>query len=53
MQLNSGIYITDNVTDFSVLVDRSMGGSSITDGGLEVMLHRCVVALDFILFSVR
>eukprot|EP00250_Pteridium_aquilinum_P013927 c21663_g1_i1 orf=147-3290(+) len=38
--VNSGIYLTDNSTDFSVLVDRSIGGSSIADGELELMLHR-------------
>jgi hypothetical protein len=48
LQLNSGIYITDNVTDFSVLVDRSMGGSSINDGELEVMVHRSALILYFI-----
>lgn len=30
----------DNKTEFSVLVDRSMGGSSIVDGQIELMLHR-------------
>ncbi|KAH7421965.1 hypothetical protein KP509_13G083700 [Ceratopteris richardii] len=38
--LNSGIYLSDNSIDFSILVDRSMGGSSVTDGELELMLHR-------------
>lgn len=38
--INSGIYLTDNSTDFSILVDRSIGGSSIVDGELELMLHR-------------
>lgn len=38
--LNSGIYLTDNTTDLSILVDRAVGGSSITDGELEIMLHR-------------
>lgn len=38
--VNSGIYLTDNSTDFSILVDRSIGGSSISDGELELMVHR-------------
>ncbi|CAK9863623.1 unnamed protein product [Sphagnum jensenii] len=38
--LNLGIYLKDNTTDLSVLVDRAVGGSSISDGELELMLHR-------------
>eukprot|EP01018_Ginkgo_biloba_P031211 Gb_14161 [translate_table: standard] len=38
--LNLGIYLKDNETDFSLLVDRPIGGSSILDGELELMLHR-------------
>ncbi|KAH9329198.1 hypothetical protein KI387_001306, partial [Taxus chinensis] len=38
--INSGIYTTDNKTELSVLVDRPIGGSSIQDGQLELMLHR-------------
>ncbi|CAA6660049.1 unnamed protein product [Spirodela intermedia] len=38
--INLGIYMTDNTTEFSVLVDRSVGGSSILDGQIELMLHR-------------
>lgn len=38
--LNSGIYLTDKTMDLSVLVDRAIGGSSIADGELELMLHR-------------
>ncbi|XP_057868913.2 alpha-mannosidase isoform X2 [Cryptomeria japonica] len=38
--INSGIYTTDNETELSVLVDRPVGGSSIQDGQLELMLHR-------------
>jgi hypothetical protein len=40
LQLNLGIYLKDNTTDFSVLVDRALGGSSIVDGEIELMLHR-------------
>ena len=32
----------DNTRELSVLVDRSVGGSSIRDGQLELMLHRFV-----------
>ncbi|KAL7152693.1 hypothetical protein ABFS83_04G115600 [Erythranthe nasuta] len=38
--INLGIYIKDKNTELSVLVDRSVGGSSITDGEVEIMLHR-------------
>lgn len=32
--------MTDGKSEFSVLVDRAVGGASIQDGELEVMLHR-------------
>ncbi|KAK4846372.1 hypothetical protein QYF36_016462 [Acer negundo] len=38
--INLGMYMKDNSTELSVLVDRSVGGSSIVDGQLELMLHR-------------
>ncbi|KAK6153871.1 hypothetical protein DH2020_013510 [Rehmannia glutinosa] len=38
--INLGIYMKDENTEFSVLVDRSVGGSSIADGEVEIMLHR-------------
>ncbi|EPS72042.1 alpha-mannosidase, partial [Genlisea aurea] len=38
--INLGIYIQDEKTELSVLVDRSVGGSSIFDGEVEIMLHR-------------
>ncbi|RVW45250.1 putative alpha-mannosidase [Vitis vinifera] len=38
--INLGIYIQDDKTELSVLVDRSVGGSSIADGQIELMLHR-------------
>ncbi|KAF7123152.1 hypothetical protein RHSIM_Rhsim12G0180700 [Rhododendron simsii] len=38
--INLGMYIKDDSAEFSVLVDRSVGGSSIVDGQLELMLHR-------------
>ncbi|PIA48794.1 hypothetical protein AQUCO_01300017v1 [Aquilegia coerulea] len=30
----------DSKTELSVLVDRSVGGSSLADGQMELMLHR-------------
>ncbi|KAJ7526059.1 hypothetical protein O6H91_17G079900 [Diphasiastrum complanatum] len=38
--VNLGIYLKDNEKEFSLLVDRALGGSSLIDGELEVMLHR-------------
>ncbi|XP_052182651.1 probable alpha-mannosidase At5g13980 [Diospyros lotus] len=38
--INLGIYMKDDSKEVSVLVDRSVGGSSIVDGQLELMLHR-------------
>ncbi|XP_074562750.1 alpha-mannosidase-like, partial [Curcuma longa] len=38
--LNLGIYTTDGKSELSVLVDRAVGGSSIKDGEIEIMLHR-------------
>ncbi|KAG6518775.1 hypothetical protein ZIOFF_022256 [Zingiber officinale] len=38
--LNLGIYSTDGKSELSVLVDRAVGGSSIKDGEIEIMLHR-------------
>ncbi|KAJ4729554.1 Alpha-mannosidase [Melia azedarach] len=38
--VNLGIYMQDDDTELSVLVDRSVGGSSLVDGQIELMLHR-------------
>ncbi|KAK4374664.1 hypothetical protein RND71_005341 [Anisodus tanguticus] len=38
--INLGLFLKDNNNEFSVLVDRSVGGSSLVDGQLELMLHR-------------
>ncbi|GLT27153.1 hypothetical protein SLA2020_021770 [Shorea laevis] len=38
--INLGIYMQDESTELSVLVDRSLGGSSLVDGQIELMLHR-------------
>ncbi|XP_022741323.1 probable alpha-mannosidase At5g13980 [Durio zibethinus] len=44
--INLGIYIQDSEKEFSVLVDRSIGGSSIVDGQIELMLHRRLLLDD-------
>ncbi|XP_071733945.1 probable alpha-mannosidase At5g13980 isoform X1 [Rutidosis leptorrhynchoides] len=38
--INLGMYLKDDKSELSILVDRSVGGSSIVDGQLELMLHR-------------
>ncbi|XP_024023141.1 probable alpha-mannosidase At5g13980 isoform X2 [Morus notabilis] len=38
--INLGIYLKDKSNELSLLVDRAVGGSSIVDGQLELMLHR-------------
>ncbi|XP_073222216.1 alpha-mannosidase At3g26720 isoform X2 [Cicer arietinum] len=38
--VNLGIYLQDSTMELSVLVDRSVGGSSLVDGQVELMLHR-------------
>ncbi|XP_042526495.1 lysosomal alpha-mannosidase isoform X3 [Dipodomys spectabilis] len=44
--VNSRIYITDGVTQLTVLTDRSQGGSSLQDGSLELMVHRRLLEDD-------
>ncbi|XP_065866110.1 alpha-mannosidase At3g26720-like isoform X1 [Euphorbia lathyris] len=44
--INLGIYVHDNSTELSVLVDRSVGGSSLVDGQIELMLHRRLIYDD-------
>ncbi|GLT27152.1 hypothetical protein SLA2020_021760 [Shorea laevis] len=44
--INLGIYIQDSRKEFSVLVDRSVGGSSLVDGQIELMLHRRLLLDD-------
>ncbi|XVF16104.1 hypothetical protein REPUB_Repub10bG0002500 [Reevesia pubescens] len=44
--INLGIYLQDNSTELSVLVDRSVGGSSLVDGQIELMLHRRLIHDD-------
>lgn len=44
MQINLGIYVKDTKNELSVLVDRAVGGSSLVDGQIELMLHRFITA---------
>ncbi|KAJ4843311.1 hypothetical protein Tsubulata_030219 [Turnera subulata] len=44
--LNLGLYIKDQKSELSVLVDRATGGGSIRDGQVELMLHRRLVVDD-------
>ncbi|XP_074275154.1 putative alpha-mannosidase At5g13980 [Silene latifolia] len=44
--INLGIYLHDDVNEFSVMVDRAIGGSSIKDGQIEIMLHRRLLRDD-------
>ncbi|MQM18748.1 hypothetical protein Taro_051744 [Colocasia esculenta] len=44
--INLGIFMEDNSTEMSVLVDRPVGGSSVLDGQLELMLHRRLLRDD-------
>lgn len=50
------MYIKDDSRELSILVDRSVGGSSIKDGQLELMLHRLIssicVTYSFILLYI-
>ncbi|KAL4362664.1 hypothetical protein GQ457_04G014770 [Hibiscus cannabinus] len=44
--INLGIYMKDDNKELSLLVDRSVGGASIKDGQLELMLHRSLLQDD-------
>lgn len=44
--VNLGIYMHDEKNEFSVLVDRALGGSSVLDGQTEIMLHRRLLKDD-------
>ncbi|XP_062108749.1 alpha-mannosidase At3g26720-like [Humulus lupulus] len=39
-RINLGIYMQDSISELPMLVDRSVGGSSLVDGQIELMLHR-------------
>ncbi|XP_059645280.1 alpha-mannosidase At3g26720 isoform X3 [Cornus florida] len=45
-RINLGIYVEDESMELSVLVDRSVGGSSLVDGQVELMLHRRLLRDD-------
>lgn len=38
--VNTAIFIEDIVQSFGILVDRSQGGTSLTDGAIELMIQR-------------
>ncbi|KAL8108947.1 alpha-mannosidase At3g26720-like [Apium graveolens] len=38
--INLGMYVKDEKMELSVLVDRAVGGASLVDGQIELMLHR-------------
>eukprot|EP00123_Amoebidium_parasiticum_P018535 comp24234_c1_seq1/m.44725 comp24234_c1_seq1/g.44725 ORF comp24234_c1_seq1/g.44725 comp24234_c1_seq1/m.44725 type:complete len:1042 (-) comp24234_c1_seq1:530-3655(-) len=38
--VNSRIYLKDGDSQFTIVTDRTFGGSSLNDGNLEVMIHR-------------
>ncbi|WCJ40236.1 Alpha-mannosidase [Euphorbia peplus] len=44
--INLGIYAKDGKKEFSVLVDRPLGGASLVDGEIELMLHRRLLLDD-------
>ncbi|KAM7251764.1 hypothetical protein ACFE04_023647 [Oxalis oulophora] len=44
--INLGIYVQDDKKELSVLVDRAIGGGSIEDGQIELMLHRRLLLDD-------
>ncbi|XP_044502294.1 probable alpha-mannosidase At5g13980 [Mangifera indica] len=44
--INLGIYAQGSGKEFSVLVDRPLGGSSLVDGQIELMLHRRLLLDD-------
>ncbi|XP_006900896.1 PREDICTED: lysosomal alpha-mannosidase [Elephantulus edwardii] len=44
--VTSRIYITDGHMQLTVLTDRSQGGSSLSDGSLELMVHRRLLLDD-------
>ncbi|KAL1547433.1 alpha-mannosidase [Salvia divinorum] len=44
--INLGIYLADETRELSVLVDRAVGGSSLVDGQIELMLHRRLINDD-------
>ncbi|XP_026378804.1 probable alpha-mannosidase At5g13980 [Papaver somniferum] len=45
-QISIGVHVEDDKTELSVLVDRSVGGSSLMDGQVEMMIRRRLVYDD-------
>ena len=46
--VNSRIFINDTNAQLCVMSDRSQGGGSITDGSIEIMVHRRLLRDDFL-----
>lgn len=44
--VNSRMYIRDSEKQLTILTDRSLGGSSMKDGSMEIMLHRRLLKDD-------
>lgn len=44
--VNSRMYIKDAAKQLTILTDRSLGGSSLRDGSMEIMLHRRLLVDD-------
>ena len=44
--VNSRMYIRDSDKQLTILTDRSLGGSSMKDGSMEIMLHRRLLRDD-------
>jgi Glycosyl hydrolases family 38 C-terminal domain/Glycosyl hydrolases family 38 C-terminal beta sandwich domain len=44
--VNAAMFMADQSTSFSVMVDRTQGGGSIFDGSVELMAHRRLLADD-------
>lgn len=44
--VNSRMYVNDSAKQLTVLTDRSLGGSSMKDGSMEIMLHRRLLVDD-------
>ncbi|XP_030835227.1 lysosomal alpha-mannosidase [Strongylocentrotus purpuratus] len=44
--INSRIIINDTMSQFTVMTDRSQGGSSLSNGSVEIMIHRRILKDD-------
>ena len=44
--INSRIYIKDSKRQMTILTDRSLGGSSLKYGSMEIMIHRRILRSD-------